>query len=165
MFQISDPGLVPLILSGLAITSGAFVVMSDRLRSAAWFLWVCGMSVGGVFLSFGAEYLAVVQWTLSTLAALSFLFYSVLFGEEKKSERTWSWSAVAFAAGLGFVVIAVTALRDLPGSARSANSVISLSAVGRALISDDFLALKVLVVALLVVTVGAGILSRPEVED
>ena len=38
------------------------------------------MSAGALFLSYGAEYLAVVQWLVGTLVAISFLVYASLFG-------------------------------------------------------------------------------------
>lgn len=164
MFQASDAAGIALVLSVLAAVAAVVVVVIDRLRSATLFLWICGMAVGGVYLSFGAEYLAVVQWILSTLAALSFIFYSILFGEEQKKQERWMWPMASILVGIGLVLVLTLNLRDLSPAEKINGLGTTLALLGRTIISEHFLALKVLIVALLVVGVGAGILSRPETE-
>src|SRR3989344_6991442 len=107
MVQVSDPGFVPLALSGVAIGAAVISAIIDSLRSAALFLWLCGIAMGGIYLSFGAEYLAFVQWVLSTITALSFVFYSVLFGEEKEPEKRWGWTTLSLLLCVGFILVSV----------------------------------------------------------
>ncbi|MBY0469896.1 NADH-quinone oxidoreductase subunit J [bacterium] len=66
---------------GIAVLGGVLATFMTDLRRAVLALWVCGLGVGGLYLSLGAELLAVIQWLLSTLIAIAFIFYAVMFGE------------------------------------------------------------------------------------
>ena len=57
------------------------------IRRATLSLWVAGLAVGAVYLTLGAEVLAIVQWIVSTLVAVSFVFFSAMFGEYGSGER------------------------------------------------------------------------------
>src|SRR5690242_17977322 len=58
----------------------AAVVFSDTRRVVAS-AWIAGMSIGALFLLFGPEYLAIIQGTVTTLVAISFMVYATMYGE------------------------------------------------------------------------------------
>lgn len=82
------------------ITLGAVLVAAFalNLKRAILALWIAGFGAGGLYLTVGAETLAIVQWIVSTLIAISFVFFAVMFGEfgnstaqfhpPRKNERT-----------------------------------------------------------------------------
>lgn len=144
----------------ITIVSGACAVMAPTLRTTALSLWICGLGVGSLFLGMGAEYIAVAQWILSTLVSVSFVFYSVLFGEVKKKEKPVK-VASGIACGLLFIGVINFGFQDLPIQS-SGVTPLKLGEFGISLISDHFLSIKVLALTLMMAIVGAGVISRPE---
>jgi NADH:ubiquinone oxidoreductase subunit 6 (subunit J) len=156
---------------GAAIAAAAF---SD-LRRAVLALWVTGLGVGGIYLSLGAELLAVVQWSVSTIAAISFFFYATLFGElgvadDRPARQRALACVLPGAAGLAFAVVVVVSaqrllgwtISDLVEAAQPAENQ-TLARMGRRLVEGHLPALQVLGFLLFLVVIGAGALARPEV--
>jgi NADH:ubiquinone oxidoreductase subunit 6 (subunit J) len=83
--------LSPTLICGiLSLGSAIYATVAGDTKRSILSLWFAGLSVGGLYLSWGAEFLAVLQWILSTLVAISFLFYAVMFGEYgAKDPRDW----------------------------------------------------------------------------
>lgn len=164
--------LASLIVVGASLSACVF---SD-LRRAVLALWVAGLGVGGVYLSLGAELLAVVQWSVSTLVAISFFFYATLFGElgspDGRPARKQAIAALLpTLMGLALVaVIALSAQRLLGWSLEDLLSVSrpsedqNLVVIGRRLVTDHLPALQILSMLLFMSVIGAGVISRPEIK-
>ena len=157
-----------------AITLGAAIVatFSRDGRRAALSLWITGLGAGGLYLSLGAELLAIVQWIVSTLVAISFIFYAVMFGEygepaaavEESILKKGSKLVMQLALGVTFGLTIWYATRDsqsqsMPLLPEEPKGMMEL---GKSLVGDHLLSLEVLALTLFLVLVGAGSTARPE---
>jgi len=145
----------------LALLSGAVATFVNELRLSLVALWLAGLAVGGVFLSVGAEYLAVVQWIVSTLLCITFLLFSSLY--DPKTERpTGKFYLMSILIGLGFIAVIWSAVFQLPHGGVLEENAIGLVDLGKAMVKRNFLAIELLAVTFLIVIVGAGAISRTE---
>jgi NADH:ubiquinone oxidoreductase subunit 6 (subunit J) len=159
-----------------AIAFGAALVATilPDMRRASLALWVVGLGVGAVYLTVGAELLAVIQWILSTVIAVSLVFFSVMFGEygakrEKPDKR--AIGRIAMGGALAALLVVALAL-GLGGALQSSPletpltspnvPASDLAAVGKALAERHFLSLEILALTLFLVLVGGGVLARPD---
>jgi NADH:ubiquinone oxidoreductase subunit 6 (subunit J) len=159
----------------VAITLGAcsMATFVGSIRRAVLALWVAGLGIGGIYLTIGAELLAVVQWILSTLVAISFVFFAVMFGEYNATEsrtvrQRLLQGALSLALGGAFAAVIYLGVSGLPeaslvnvGPAEGAD----LMSIGKSLIQENLLSLEILALTLFLVLVGAGVISRPEAID
>lgn len=172
------------IFVAIALGGGAAAALVENMRTATLSLWIASLAVGGVYLTLGAEALAIVQWIVSTLAAISFIFFAAMFGEydratseERVSSSGGPWMArlqsisraqiVAFGLsaviGIAFVLVVWQGSADLPeGTLAIPDKNNDLIALGRVLIDHHLLSLEVLATTLFLVLVGGGIIARPE---
>jgi len=122
-----------------------------------------------MYLTIGAEFLAIIQWIVSTLVAISFIFFAVMFGEfnppqekiEKKSSLLMPILSILL--GIGFTSVIWLGARELP----EISLVLSkeggdLQSVGKMLTQDNLLSLEVLALTLFLVLVGGGVVARSE---
>jgi NADH:ubiquinone oxidoreductase subunit 6 (subunit J) len=154
-----------------AVTLGAaaWAALAPDIRRAVLALWVAGLAAGGLYLTLGSELLAIVQWIVSTVTAISFLFFSVVFGQFRAVERPGRWARTGLAALAGFAVAALLGwaavrmghdpapeevTRLVPGS--------DLVSLGKVFTGEHFLSLEILGVLMFMVLVGAGVLARPD---
>ncbi len=168
----------------LALGSALSACLVLDMRRAILSLWLCSLGVGGLYLAMGAETLAVVQWIVSTLIAIAFIFYAVMFGEystrENESAPAESFSRralqVAMPALLG---VAFTATIWL-GAAHLPNTQVvefgpvpqmdgadiinnqNVAVLGQSLAENHLLSLEILGLTLFLVVVGGGVVARPE---
>lgn len=152
------------ITLGAALTAA----IAESMRRATLALWVAGLSIGGVYLTLGAETLAIIQWIISTLGAISFVFFSVMFGEyivpDRPAERRkLIMSVLALCLGAAFSAIIYLGAGNLPEDLltipKEGND---LSTLGRTMTQDHLLSLEVLALTLFLVLVGGGVVARPE---
>jgi NADH:ubiquinone oxidoreductase subunit 6 (subunit J) len=161
-----------IVLAGfsiLAIVAAAFAILLTDTRKVIISAWVAAMSVGALFLAYGAEYLAFVQWITGTLVTISFLAYATMFGEygvaDSRTIRQRLFDltpalvvGVAFFMMIGLAVYGSISFDTLPaGSAAQAD----LAAVGQALGERHLICLELIGFMLLGVLIGTGVLSRP----
>jgi NADH:ubiquinone oxidoreductase subunit 6 (subunit J) len=73
--------VAPKILGAATVAFAAAAALTSDLRRSTTSLWLAGLMAGAFYLSLGAEYLAVIQWILSTVVSIAFVFFSVMFGE------------------------------------------------------------------------------------
>src|SRR5262245_19689582 len=73
--------MIETISAAVALAAALAATFVGDVRKAILALWIAGIGVGGLYLSIGAELLAVVQWVISTLVAIAFIFYGVMYGE------------------------------------------------------------------------------------
>lgn len=164
--------LLTWFFGALAVGAAAGAALLPGLRAAVLSLWVAGLSGGALFLSLGAEAIAVTQWVISTLGAFSLIFYSVMFGEyhpgTKRSAPVHPWRILVMGAlSVGVLVIVSLAAESSVGSVpvnAPAQAALSLDDLGGALAGRHFLALEVLGILLLLTLVGGGVMARPESE-
>jgi NADH:ubiquinone oxidoreductase subunit 6 (subunit J) len=153
-------------LSALVTVSALVAALSKDTRHVVLGLWVCGMSMGGIFLSFGAEVLAMAQWIVATLGGVSLLMASSMCGElgKKVASRRATFDLLqAIIVGVGMTaVFGVALFRFQPEMNTLPQSGQDLQALGQLLTEKHSISLNLLAVTLLLVLVGGGVLSRAE---
>lgn len=165
--------MIPMVLGAFTLIGAAIATFASDLRRAILALWFTGLCVGGLCLSVGAEYLAIVQWVVSTLIGISFVFFAVMFGEySEKTHIPWRKKTVAAVLPVIFGVIAwaiicVGARSVFPqvGWIQAAGKGADLAALGRALSEEHWVSLEVLALTLLIVLVGGGVIARAKEID
>lgn len=157
--------------AALTLLAALTAAMTENMRRAALALWIAGLGMGGMYLTLGAETLAVIQWILSTLAAISLVFFAVTFGEYARQPNTVDRKRILFsflggAIGLAFASVIFF---GVGGGARLPESAFNfpaqgndLAALGRTLAQDHLLSLEMLALTLFLILVGGGVVARPE---
>jgi NADH:ubiquinone oxidoreductase subunit 6 (subunit J) len=168
------------IFVALALGGAAAAATVANMRTATLSFWIASLAVGGVYLTLGAETLAVIQWIVCTLAAISFIFFAAMFGEfddatseprTKATPRTFDRGQVvalglAALIGIAFVVVIRIGAADLTESSLVIpNQGNDLLALGHVLTTNHLLSLEVLGMTLLLILVGGGVIARPEPHD
>jgi len=159
------------LCSFLTLGGALVATLAGDVRISILALWLAGFGAGGIYLSLGAELLAVLQWVVSTLITLSFIFYAVTYGEYGTPDpRSLPKRAVGgifpILLGGSFSAVLWLGTRHLPsaGAFVPADG-LNLAGVGKTLVSKHLLSLELLVVLLFLVIVGAGVVARPESEE
>jgi len=158
----------------LTLISAAVASFSSAERRSITALWFASIGVGGIYLSLGAEMLAIVQWIVATLSAVAFHFFASLFGEERES-RPRSQLLVPVLGGASLLaILLIGALSGGPESISAfslgpiAESVANPPSGQRAvdlgyrLIGDHLVSLEILGLCLFISILGAGVISRPD---
>lgn len=163
--------MISWIFAVAAFLSAVAATFLTDMRRSTLALWVTGLMVGGLYMTLGAELLAVLQWILSTAIAISFVFFAAMFGEYgQRSPRFDRHKTLAAVMGFALAVLIVTVLAiGLRGEPLDANLGVNIATadhtdlmeVGRVLADKHFASLEVLAVTLFVAVVGAGVISRP----
>lgn len=68
------------VFAGLTLGAALMATFAFNIKRAILALWVVGLGVGAVYLTVGAEFLAIIQCMVSTLVTISLVFFSVMFG-------------------------------------------------------------------------------------
>lgn len=144
-----------------AFVSASVAALASSLRVVILSIWVCGMATGATYLSLGAEVLAIVQWIMATLVAISFLFFSIQFGirTEKVDLKKTVLGGFLCAAFLGLAWIAV---RGWVPQGGNQTFVSEIDAMGRIMVGEYLLPTEIVAISLFLVIVGIGVISRPE---
>lgn len=154
----------------IAATCVAAVVaaFAKSFRLVILALWAAGLGAGGLYLTLGAELLAIVQWIVSTLIALSFVFFAVMFGEYSRPKGAPVLRGGLFMAAGGLLTIAVPCALWLGGSAVPEELLTlptagnDLASLGASLVQEHFIALEILALTLFITLVGGGVIARPD---
>lgn len=159
------------VFAGIALSAALTATVVQNMRRAILALWVAGLAVGALYLTLEAEFLAVVQWIVSTLLTLTFVFFAVMFGEFKPYDRRRSrneWLLISLSAflGLAFSLIVGMATQNLASDAGARVHTLSdLKELGQLLIEKNFVSLEVLALTLFLVLVGSGVVARSGKKD
>jgi NADH:ubiquinone oxidoreductase subunit 6 (subunit J) len=153
------------LFSVLTVAAALVAVMLSDMRRVIVAAWVAGMSAGALFLAYGAEYLAIVQWLTCTLVAVSFLMYATLFGGyaslDARPKRQKIFDAIpAAAVAISLFVILIVAVAGKNTSL--AGPAPDLTAIGESLTGKHVISLELLGFLLLAVLIGAGVVARAE---
>ena len=163
--------MTPWIFGGLTLGSVLVAALSSDLRRAILALWVAGFSVGGLYLTLGAELLGVVQWIVSTITAISLIFFSGMFGEyavssgsaaDPRRERLKAILAVLAGAAVFGVVTAALLSRPVSPVDMGPAAQSDLMSLGKAFVENHLLAVEVLSLTLFLVILGGGVVARME---
>ncbi|MBI2711499.1 MAG: NADH-quinone oxidoreductase subunit J [Bdellovibrio sp.] len=158
--------------AGLTLGAAILATFASNIKRAILALWVVGLGVGAVYLTVGAEFLAIIQCIVSTLVTISLIFFSVMFGEYQVepaskvkffSPANVMRTVLALFLGAGFAAVIGLGVRGLPlENLTQSVSGSDLAALGRALTQDNLLSLEVLALILFLVLVGGGVIARLE---
>ena len=155
------------ICAVITIAGAVAATFMDDVRGAILALWISGLGVGGLFLSSGAEMLAIIQWIIATLGVLSFVFYAVMFGEyHLKDTRPLKPKVISailpVLGGSAFTALIWVGTRDLPGLTEASPAPQDMAALGKLLTENHLVSLEILGLSLLLTIVGAGVIARTE---
>lgn len=136
-------------------------VVLRSVRASLICVWASAFFAGAAFLALGAEFLAIVQWIVSSVCTLGFLFFELMFGNENAwSSKTKRYDAVA--AALIALIFAATLVLTMQKQGTGVLDHVSMLDLGRAMLRRYFLLIQVLAVVLLVSVVGIGVIARAE---
>ncbi len=156
------------IFAGMTIFAVVLATFARHTRHAILALWVAGLGVGGMYLILGAEFLAIIQWIVSTLVTIAFIFFSVMFGEyNSPAPRAIGngllLTLLSVVIGVGFTVVIWLGVKELPTSSFIVESGSNdLELMGQMLTQENLLSLEVLALTLFLVLVGGGVIARLE---
>jgi NADH:ubiquinone oxidoreductase subunit 6 (subunit J) len=156
------------IFAGITLSAVLMATFENHMRRAVLALWVAGIGVGAMYLTVGAEFLAVIQWIVSTLTAISFIFFSVMFGEyhsptPKAGVQGRLFVILALILGATFAAVIGIGSEELRESTLTLVLQESdLGTIGKKLTAEHLLSLEVLALTLFLVLVGGGVIARNE---
>jgi NADH:ubiquinone oxidoreductase subunit 6 (subunit J) len=159
------------IFAGITLGAVLTATFVGDIRRAVLSLWVAGLGIGAIYLTLGAEVLAVVQWIVSTLVAISFVFFSVMFGEygpgeEFKVDRRLIKTGLGVLLGLAFAWVIWFGGGHFPDELLpQAGEGTDIAALGKVLTGQHLLSLEVLALTLFLVLVGGGVIARPDPQE
>ena len=155
----------------VTITCGLGATYIEDLKKSILCLWGASLGVGGIFLSTGFEFLAILQWVVATVIAISFVFYTVMFGEfadfkasrdAKKQDFIATLLSTLLGIAFSFTIwIAVKDLEQVPFQISNAGI---LADLGDTLVTRYLLALEIVGITLFLVLIGTGLIVGEEGE-
>ncbi len=163
--------MMPWIFISITLSAALIATFVRHMRRAILALWVASLGIGALYLTIGAEFLAIVQWVMSTLTTISFIFFSVLFGEYntppgRAGRKDMLRILLSIVLGCGFTAVIWLGSRSLPeGTLLFSNRAADVSVLGRTLTQEHLLSLEVLALTLFLVLVGGGVVARSEGSD
>lgn len=151
----------------LAVLAALGVCFSRDYRKSIFFLWCVGLSISGMFLSNHAEFVALVQSVSASLICLGFLVFSSSFGSSDTSSKQRPKIRVfaVFASAACAIVFsgALTLVEHHQFSVFREQLTLSSAKLGNEMtVSQNVLALMILVLAVFAALVGSASVSRPE---
>jgi NADH:ubiquinone oxidoreductase subunit 6 (subunit J) len=162
--------MITWIFAALTVVSATVATFAPDLRRSNLSLWLAGLSAGALYLTLGAELLAIVQWIVSTLVAISLLFFSSMYGASRELPEGTGWRR-ALKIGLplllgllfAFIIWHGAGFLDVEAVTPPAEGN-DLRTLGVELTGRHLFSLEVLALTLFLVLVGGGVLARPEAE-
>lgn len=159
------------IFAILALIAATLATLAQDLKYSILCMWLAGLGVGAIFLTVDAEFLGIIQWIISTLVAISFVFFAVMFGDfesskEKKESRNYLLTFCSVALGLVFSGLVWLATdKNFTDDASKVTTVIDVKTIGKTLVSTHFLSLEILTMTLFLVLIGCGAITKIEKSD
>jgi NADH:ubiquinone oxidoreductase subunit 6 (subunit J) len=170
--------MISWIFSIIALAAALTATFVVGMRRAILSLWITGLAMGCLFLTMGAETLAILQWIISTLIAIALFFFAVMFGEYESEQGTQQTlkqllnrkfivsMIIAIVVGGAFAAVIHLGAADFPaGPVAQPERANDLAALGKVLVENHMLSLEVLALTLFLVLVGGGVVARPESGD
>src|SRR5438034_857213 len=133
------------IFAGVTLSAALVATLAQNMRQSILALWVAGLGVGAMYLTMEAEFLAIVQWIVSTLLTITFVFFAVMFGEygyseKKRTRKELVLTVLSLFLGVGFAAIIGLGTQDLwqdPIGLKNYST--DLKTLGQLLVEKNFL--------------------------
>jgi NADH-quinone oxidoreductase subunit J len=156
------------ILAGITLAAAVMVVVSRHVVHSAMYLIVSFLSLAGVFILLGAEFVAAVQIILyAGSIVVLFVFVSMTVGYSKAPVGKLSTGWTAGAVILGVIILAelvfiLLSLSPATGAGASGSPVPSpgIKEMGQLIYTDWLLAFEILSLVVLAAMVGIAALRR-----
>jgi NADH:ubiquinone oxidoreductase subunit 6 (subunit J) len=154
------------VFAGVIVLGVLALIFSRLVIHAAFILVAIMVSLAGIYILFGAEYLAVVQLLVYAGGIVVLLAFGIMLTQQVKEGATPSGFHLLFPGLLIGVTIAFTLAKSLTNSAESlsirASTTIEkpVRAIGFLFMTDYLLAFEMIAYLLLVVLVGASFYAK-----
>ncbi len=153
-------------LSILTLVAAGGVMVSRNLLHAVLFLIVAFIGVAGFFVLLSAEFIAMAQIVIYVGAiSVLILFAIVLTPQSVRDNSETAMVGPAILLGVALVAIFLFVIHDTAWSANAGDPGISVSDLGRALLSTWVLPFEIASVLLTAALVGAIMLVRSDSEE
>ncbi len=167
MEGMSASVLVFYLLAALAVGGGAGVAFTRHIVYSALSLMVSFLGVAGLYVMLGADFVAGVQVLVYVGGVVVLVLFAVMLTQGIRDVRVSNrsvggWAGLAIAAGIFAVMARAITAADW-GSTEPALEASSTHGIGNALLGEYILPFEVASLVLLVVLVGAVVLTRKEV--
>ena len=157
------------ILIAITLCSAVGVVTVKNIFHSALLLGLTLLSIAGLYLFLGAEFLAAVQVFVYIGGILTLIIFAIMFTKnlsDKSIRQTNEQKKTAFFVSALILVIMVYGILKTPLPEHVAVlKITDTSSIGRVFFLDYVLAFEILSVILLVALIGAIILARKETEE
>jgi NADH-quinone oxidoreductase subunit J len=157
-----------IILGGLALGSALSVVTRKNPITAAMFLVLHFLSLGGLYLTLSAQFMAVIQALVYAGAIMVLVVFVILLlnlgSEEKVRERLVSRESLGIGVAMligGILIYALT--RVIHGAGPGSQALVTsgtVDAVGKALFTTYVFPFEMVSLVLLAAVVGAVVLTK-----
>jgi NADH:ubiquinone oxidoreductase subunit 6 (subunit J) len=153
------------------VLAAIIAIFAADVRRAILALWAVGLSAGGIYLSVGAELLAVIQWIVSTVVTIVFFSFSSMFHGADKSEgdsvagmsgfaRNIPAAVMAVSIGVGFAAVVELGLGGIGEFLGPDGG--GVAVVGNAIMVEHLLSLEMTALTLFLALIGGATIARPE---
>lgn len=168
-------GFIFYVLSFLILVSAILVVTRKNPVYSALWLVVTIVSIAGIFIIAGAEFLAVVQifiYAGGIMVLYVFLIMLINLNKQELNKRQihhqwWIVSLVCFVLGLEICMLLIPSMTQpvsIVGETRAFKEISNTKEVAKSLYTDFLLPFEVASVLLVVAMIGAVLLGRKDPE-
>ncbi|MEK7399909.1 MAG: NADH-quinone oxidoreductase subunit J [Candidatus Poribacteria bacterium] len=157
--------MIQLVLGMVVVVTAVCAVFLNNIYKAVTALWGTGVAVGFVYILYGAETLAIVQWITSTLVTGAFIIAAALSGEQfwaTSEKKSRSFLVTSIFLGLCFAVVVFLGIEKIIDITTKEHFVYDtgLTALGKMAGGRGFISLEMLAFILLVALIGTGFVVR-----
>lgn len=157
------------ILAAVTLATGFMTVISKNPIHSAIYLVLCFFSIGGHYLLFNAQFLAMVHIIVYAGAIMVLILFTIMLMNLNKENEPIKSKASVFAAIIAFgllcfVLVAtfVKAMPKIKASNTSGTDFQSIKILGRVLLNEYMVPFEFVSVLLLVAMIGAVLLSKKQ---
>lgn len=157
------------ILAAITLATGFMTVISKNPIHSAIYLVLCFFSIGGHYLLFNAQFLALVHIIVYAGAIMVLILFTIMLmnlnKENEPNKNMLSKISVVIAFGLLCFVLLATFMKAMPVIAEYKNSgqdFQSIKVLGKVLLNEYMVPFEFASVLLLVAMIGAVLLSKKE---
>lgn len=163
------------VLGGLTALSAIFVAVTKNIIYAAFALVLCFITLAGVYVFLGAEFIAIVQILVYVGGILVLLLFGVMLTNRLKGEALVSATRSKFFGTLLVIAVALVLVKGIISAnfveagwmQQEVSSKAGLKGFGLNLMTEYVLAFELIGLLLLIALIGSVFIAgnRKEVED
>ena len=157
------------ILAGITLATGFMTVISKNPIHSAIYLVLCFFSIGGHYLLFNAQFLALVHIIVYAGAIMVLILFTIMLmnlnKENEPNKNLLSVISAVIAFGLLCYVLLATFVKAMPKIQEYKNTGTdfqSIKVLGKVLLNEYMVPFEFASVLLLVAMIGAVLLSKKE---